>query len=474
MGLTGLLFLAAYAAGCILALARHPIFGLITYVAAFYLHPPSRWWGQAMPDLRWSLMAAAVTVLGVMMNKRLPARRGLFRKPPVIGLVAFIAWLVLQIPLALDSEYHMILLTLYAKYLLLMVLMYKCIDSVEHLLMFLWAHVLGCLYLGWIVFTTYVGGRFEGFGGPDINEANAGAMQIVTGIFFGSALFLGGSMRDKAILFGGMPFIVNAVIATMSRGAFLAAGVGGLIFNYFTPRKYRKRVRLLSVLALVLFILLTNPLYWARMASLKQAGEEVEGADTGSDRVVLMKAQVQMFASHPLGCGHRCTAVLSPYYLDDEYLTTNAAGVRARASHSTIMTMLVEHGIPGVIFYALLVLWLIVAVWRLARRLRDEDGFLATLVPAIGAATAALTVGDLFVDYLKMEVRFWLITLLLIMLDMTADRVVPARKKGPGHRAPTAPPHEPRAGDQPLEVSSGVAKRSSRRSGVRPGGRPAR
>jgi len=70
LSLTSVLFLAAYFSGCIAALVRHPVYGLITYVLMLYLHPPSRWWGQALPDLRWSLLAAAFTLLGVLMKRK--------------------------------------------------------------------------------------------------------------------------------------------------------------------------------------------------------------------------------------------------------------------------------------------------------------------------------------------------------------------------------------------------------------------
>ena len=59
MSLTGLAFLLAFAAGIGLAVMRHPLFGLYTYIAVFYLHPPSRWWGETLPDLRWSLLGGS-------------------------------------------------------------------------------------------------------------------------------------------------------------------------------------------------------------------------------------------------------------------------------------------------------------------------------------------------------------------------------------------------------------------------------
>lgn len=96
MSLTGLAFLIAFVAVMALALFRHPLFGLYGYVALFYLHPPSRWWGEMLPDIRWSLLAAAITLVASL---RLPADR---TRPPWIStapariLIAYTIWLAIQ------------------------------------------------------------------------------------------------------------------------------------------------------------------------------------------------------------------------------------------------------------------------------------------------------------------------------------------------------------------------------------------
>ena len=60
---------AAFVVFCLfcsaMAFIRHPIFGLYFYLASIYVHPPSRWWGYMLPDLRWALLSAGVTVLAV-------------------------------------------------------------------------------------------------------------------------------------------------------------------------------------------------------------------------------------------------------------------------------------------------------------------------------------------------------------------------------------------------------------------------
>jgi hypothetical protein len=106
MSLTTVAFLLAYMTGCVMAFARHPIFGLMTYVAVFYLHPPSRWWGAALPDPGWALIAAAVTLVAVMTRKTNVPLGPLFREKVVIGLIVFLLWLCIQSVWALSPSDH--------------------------------------------------------------------------------------------------------------------------------------------------------------------------------------------------------------------------------------------------------------------------------------------------------------------------------------------------------------------------------
>ncbi|MEL7186306.1 MAG: O-antigen ligase family protein, partial [Pseudomonadota bacterium] len=272
-------------------------------------------------------------------------------------------------------------------------------------------------------FQNYVGGRFEGFSGPGISESNVAGLLIVTGIMTTAALFLSGKLKEKIAAMGMMPFTLNALIATISRSGFLALGIAGVVLNFFAPKKSMFTVRFFSVAGLILLVSLTNPVYWERIGTILAGGEQVEGVDTGSKRLVLMGAQFEMSKAYPLGCGHRCTAVLSPNYLDDAYLTVSPSGVKARASHNTFMTMLVEQGIPGAIFYFMLLLWMARTCLRLRRPMRDREGLIPQTYAAVVAVLAAITVGDLFVDYLKFEARLWFISILMVLVRMNAEMV---------------------------------------------------
>ena len=248
MALTGLAFLAIYAAGLLMAFVRHPVYGLATYMVVLFVHPPSRWWGDSLPGLRWSLLAAAVTLAAVIVKGSDNQRGALMNHGIFIALVLFVVWTTIQTPWALFHDTHVAFVILFWKYLLVVFLVYRTVDSEENLRVFLWAYVTGCFFFGWVAFSSYTGGRFEGFGGPNMGEANAGALALVTGMFAAAPLFLKGRVWEKAILIGMMPFIANGVITAISRSAFVALLAGGLTYLWFSPRKYRKRIMLFGLL----------------------------------------------------------------------------------------------------------------------------------------------------------------------------------------------------------------------------------
>jgi O-antigen ligase len=440
MSLTGVIFVLLFVTGCVMALARHPIFGVMTYVLLLYVSPSDRWWGQDFAlGVRWTLIAAVVVAISLLIHQPKRPAIPLLKQPMMWGFMLFVAWVALQSFWAIDSDMHRELLEYYLKYIVAMYLIYRTINSEQNLRLFMWAHVLGCAYIAWVAYTGLDGGRFDSFGGAGIGDANSGALTIVTGILAAASLFLAGSRKAKAVIAGIMPFLLNAIVATISRSGFLALAVAGAVYNLFAPLRYQKWIRVLSMVGLVGFLLLTNPVYWERIQSIKYQGQQVEGVDTGSRRLVLVQAQLKMFREHPFGCGSRCTDVLSPRYLDEKQLSDGV-----RSSHNTFMTMLVDHGVLGGAAYVAMTLWILLTLRSLRRACRGGDDFLAQILPAVAGSLLAITVGDLFVQYPKLEIRFWLITVLMAMSSMVYERQIvrgeagEAKEAGPLHTLPSA------------------------------------
>ena len=192
--MTAVAFVSAFLFCCLLAVVRHPVFGVIAYVGVFYVNPPVRWWGLgALHDVRWSLIAAAVTLAGVLIHQTGRRRAGSGRDPVVFLFVAFLIWLAVQLVWAIDLGRQQTLLEYYLKFGVAVYLINRSIDTEQNFRLVLWAHVLGCFYFGWLAFAHYSGGRFEEFGGAGVKDANEAALTIGTG-----ALMLGSLMLSRA------------------------------------------------------------------------------------------------------------------------------------------------------------------------------------------------------------------------------------------------------------------------------------
>jgi O-antigen ligase len=414
MSLTGLIFVAAFLAALVMAFTRHPRYGLYAYIAVFYLHPPSRWWGAFLPDLRWSLLAAVVTMIATW---RLPAdktRAAWSANGGARLLIAYTVWLWIQNVWALDRDDNMEASVLFTKYVVLFYLIYRLVDTVEEVRLFFLVNLLGGLYLGWLAFNEPVSGRLEGVGGPGINEANALGMHLGVLVMTGAAMVLTAPRTYVGATVVAMPFILNALVLTGSRGAFLSLILGGLVFAIRSPKSHRKRFWFLTSLALVLFSVLASSIFWERMGTMKSGVEDEQEMDTSaSSRFVIAQAQLEMAKAYPMGSGHRGTEVLSRQYIPEEYLSQNGQqAIGARSSHNTFLTTLVEQGIPGALMFIMMVLWCRSALKATRRASPEAYGEEVAQLAAIGAALIVILFAGLFVDYLKAEVQVWLFALL--------------------------------------------------------------
>jgi O-antigen ligase len=411
MPVTAILFLVAFTVGCILAFARHPVYGLMTYIVTLYFDPTGQWWGRALlPHFRWELLPAAITLLAMAMHRgRGPSplfRSGLFR-----GCLVFLAWIIIQSPWVVSQPAQDQLLSVWSKFLLVSIMICGCVDSWKHLKLILGSHVLGCVYMGWVAHAFYHGGRFGDFGLGSIKDANTGALQLVTGFIAAASLFLVANRWTKVLLLLGMGLIANGIIATVSRAGFLELVCSGVAFIMYAPKKYRIHLITAAVLAACCFIALSSrSLYWQRIDTIRYEGAQVHGVDTGHARIVVLESQWHMFREHPLGCGHGCTEALSPEFIPRRYL---ALGIGRRSSHNTFMTMLVDQGVPGALIYIAFATWAFRTIRRLIPKARSATGISSTFLPGLLGIIIAIIVGDLFNSFVLLEVRIWFLSLLV-------------------------------------------------------------
>ena len=180
MSVTGLLFMLGYAAGLLAAFVKHTRFGLYTYLAVFYLHPPIRWWGASLPDLRWSLVASIVTLVALMGSKMPPSAVPWNAHRLTKIVILYVLWMWIQFAWANPQHFEGLLLL--TKYVVLLFVIYRLVNDRQSLVSFSLAHVIGCFYFGMLALGASGEGRLELLGGPGVKDSNTLGMHVSTGM----------------------------------------------------------------------------------------------------------------------------------------------------------------------------------------------------------------------------------------------------------------------------------------------------
>lgn len=420
MSQTALAFLLVFGAGCLAALFVRPNYGLYLYLAVFYLDPPSRWWGAGLPPVRWSLATAAVTLLALLIHKDSASSDHRWTESGIAKiLIIYTAWMWIQWPWVV-SPLQLEGTILYTKYIVLFYLMHRLINTDEDFEQFCLAHVLGCAFLGWLIYLAPDAGRLENVGGPGISNANTLGMHIGTGLIMGGFLLFTLNGWKRWLIIGVMPFIVNGLFQTETRGAFVGLFLGGLAAIYLKPKSIRKRFYALAVLGFVAALSFANQALVERLSTMQAAVDEsAEWDNSAMSRVETAIAQWEMFLDYPFGVGHQGTAILSTQYIDEAWLDP---AVNARSSHNTVLTVLVDQGLPGIILFTILAIVII----RMLRRLKLLDGkglpFRQAVFRAmLGGVLASIMGAGMFAQYFKAEVLIWSLALLAILWKLSAE-----------------------------------------------------
>ena len=427
----------------VLAFIRHPIYGLYFYLAVTYVFPPARWWGPLLgTDLRWSLMAAIVTVLAVLFHfGKLRPKPFWLTNVPALVLVLYAAWMWAQTSWAIDLELHQRGTIQFAKCVIAFWFVYRIVDTPERLRDLLTAHMLGCALLGIFgLFMGRTGDRLDGVGGPGIDDANTLGMYFASGVVVGIGLFMTQRGWRRWLSLGCLVLIADGLVLTNTRGAFLGLVGGMLVLAYVKAKAHRRLFWVLALAGLFGSTLLMDTKFVDRMSTITEVLKE--GAETADEdgsiesRIALASAQFEMFRAHPMGTGHRGTEVLSRQYLEEKWLSRNPNGeIGERSSHNTFLTALVEQGVPGAVLFLWLLLWSLRLIRRLRGPLYQSDPYVATLMATTLAALGVVFVAGNTADFLLAELQFWLFAALVSAeqfarrvdepaLDPAADRAV--------------------------------------------------
>ena len=409
MSTTALVFLLLVFSGCVLAFLRHPIFGLYAYLVVFYVAPENAWWSSEVPDVRWSLIVAIATLIATLAHSADRNRQPWFRGPGARPLIAFTVWLWIQLPWALSFDDQLFIASLFTKYLVLYAVMYRVLSDYQSIEGFGFAHILGCFVWGLLAYQNPGSGRLEALGSGDVAGSAFASMQMSTGLIFAGFAFIGFANWKRWIALAAIPFIINALILMVTRAAFIGLIAAAPIAYYLAPVRQRRFVLLSLVLGGVLGATLANDLFWSRISTIPGVGEAQQHMESSAaSRIDIATANIRMFGDHPWGVGHRGNDILSPKYMPSSLM---ASGEDKRSAHNTLMAVLVDHGLPGLLIFLCI-------HWSIARAVWGIKGYLNLIAPsirpfaaALGPSLVAYWANAQFANMTKSEIVLWIAVL---------------------------------------------------------------
>ena len=419
MPITALGFLAVFFVGCLVALKR-PFVGLLLYFFVFYMHPPGKYWGAYLPELRWTFIVAIITFLSTLAHEKNKGRW--IQSSTSKYIIAFLTFVVVQLPFAISFSWHKEYLVLLVKIVLLYFLVVTIVNTNKRLIWVIVTNVIGAGYIGLNALQTHTRGRFENAGLPSIEDSNLLSIHLIPIVIMGAFLFLSGYFKKKGfLLFIPIAFVGNLIIMTGSRGALGGLAVAGLVALLVATKDYRKRLTLWAAAAIVAISFLSIDLIVERFEAMMVDEEGQVQEKSAASRMVIINAQIEMFKSYLImGGGHRTTLLLSPIYIPPEYLTQTAIG-GVRGSHNLTMSILADHGIVGGFLYAMIIVSALLAARRLIVNRQNED-IVRLLALGLFAGYVGVFAASQFSNSKVMEISFWLFAFITALsLNNTND-----------------------------------------------------
>ena len=425
-----------------MALRGRPLAGMLVYLLTYYVHPLGSWWGSDLPNLRYSLLASLVTLLAIKIKESesisgagpgtdtLVAKPGFFSLPEHTLYLLFVLWLWFQSLWVLDLEEQIYYAVMATKFLLLLYLIHKSLDSERSIIIFLVANLAGCAYFGWIGLTQHKGGRFESVSNPALGDGNMLSMHMMPILLFSCFILLCDLTRKKYLLVIPIALTLNGIFLTQSRGSIVGIVAGSILAFMFRPYRLRKQIYFYVLLAVIAGVNLIPSDLIDRLSQAAAVEDEVRDKSAES-RMVIIKGQWEIFKSAPWGSGHRGTKQLSTKYIDEEYLTLDESGEAGRASHNLLMSLLVDFGLVGASLYLFIVFYYYKRLLSMRKQLLSlEHGNLSILYVAGVSALLALLVSSMFSNSLRLEISIQLFGMLTALFCiMRAQSIARAHVK---------------------------------------------
>lgn len=422
---TALLYLLIYTGGLIKALAGKPIWGLYVYFFSFYFHAPTMWWGASLPNLRWSLISAVITLIAILIY---PPKRGFrfFYYRENIFITGLALLVIVQLSWVAVPNLHMEYVILIVKFIILIFLIQNLLLTSSDIRGFIWANLFGCAYLAYYGMSMHTGGRIENFGQGSGWDSNLAAQHFCAMILLGGYLLLEKFNKSHIFVALTIAVILMGLFMTESRSAIIAIVAVGMVAFVFRPQGRTKKFVLLGTLALVAGASLMGPQIIERFQGVKKDSVGEMQDKSAESRFVIINSQIEMWKDYMVfGYGHRGTLILSPQYIPEEYMT-KSQGFTVRASHNVATAFLVDHGTVGFLLYFGAIFSCLIRVFGYKIKApvdeqTDDERFHSSILLAGIFSLLVFIMCGMGSNNKKLEADIWLLALIPVLSQKIKD-----------------------------------------------------
>jgi O-antigen ligase len=383
------------------------------------------------------LVLTALSALYAFSNPRLLIRDSVFSTWPAKVIAGIGIMSVLAVPFGISmGNSGKFVLEVFWKTILLAFLIIASCRTARDLYAYAWSYVIGALILSYFALfffdlqrygTDFSYARLSGLATWDANDV---VLVLMPALACALLVYQVAKPRGRWVALMALVGIGATVARSGSRGGLIglvAVGVALLFFGRGVS--LFKRVLTIGVVAAGLSLWAPQG-YWKQMESILSPKEDYNYTSKDGRKEVA-KRGIGYMLSRPifgLGIGNFQKAECT---ISEKARTTPAGwGIRCMPPHNSFVQAGAELGVPGLVLWASIPLYGIVALLRLGRRLpyrwrggTREERFLRLACPYLAVALVGFTATSFFLNFAWLEPYYVLAALVASLMAVNARRV---------------------------------------------------
>jgi O-antigen ligase len=294
----------------------------------------------------------------------------------------------------------------------------------------------GLLSISAYLYGKRIESRLEFAGTADAYGSNEFALLLAAIIPLLLPFLKSGKLYEKLTSLAFAPFLINAFILCNSRGSTLAFALGiAISLILIADKEIRKKVFLLSFLAIPAFIYLSDEAFIERITTLTGTTQAIEDESEinklSSGRTEIWSYGIEMAKDNPLGVGPDGFKRLAHLYMPDEILRFKPGSDKGvRSAHNSYLQVFVEQGFAGLFIWLIMCLHTLIILYKSFKLTTENPDQLefwkyavfSQTIGFISVLVGGMVNSRIYFEYFWWQIAFATVTYYLISSSLNTER----------------------------------------------------